>query len=107
PLSSQQHADLQHLPSFPTRRSSDLNTSTKIYFAENASMGGTLKPEVGGPNEPNQVYVSLSGQEQTKIKRDTWDLGYYSGNGFYVDRKSTRLNSSHVSISYAVFCLNK
>src|SRR5699024_12024524 len=24
-----------------------------------------------------------------------------------VDRKSTRLNSSHVSISYAVFCLQK
>src|SRR5699024_12448367 len=27
--------------------------------------------------------------------------------GFQLDRKSTRLNSSHVSISYAVFCLNK
>src|SRR5207249_11440372 len=26
---------------------------------------------------------------------------------FQVDRKSTRLNSSHVSISYAVFCLTK
>src|SRR5438067_8855500 len=26
---------------------------------------------------------------------------------FYGDRKSTRLNSSHVSISYAVFCLKK
>src|SRR5690625_6598406 len=25
----------------------------------------------------------------------------------YVDRKSTRLNSSHVAISYAVFCLQK
>src|SRR5438876_9245916 len=25
----------------------------------------------------------------------------------YVDRKSTRLNSSHPSISYAVFCLKK
>src|SRR5699024_11261015 len=25
----------------------------------------------------------------------------------FVDRKSTRLNSSHVSISYAVFCLTK
>src|SRR5438128_9165843 len=25
----------------------------------------------------------------------------------YVDRKSTRLNSSHGSISYAVFCLKK
>src|SRR5437868_14770365 len=26
---------------------------------------------------------------------------------FETDRKSTRLNSSHVSISYAVFCLKK
>src|SRR5699024_11624924 len=26
---------------------------------------------------------------------------------FILDRKSTRLNSSHVSISYAVFCLKK
>src|SRR3989442_6884120 len=26
---------------------------------------------------------------------------------FQVDRKSTRLNSSHVRISYAVFCLKK
>src|SRR5699024_12173923 len=26
---------------------------------------------------------------------------------FQTDRKSTRLNSSHVSISYAVFCLKK
>src|SRR5262245_9764713 len=27
--------------------------------------------------------------------------------GRYVDRKSTRLNSSHLGISYAVFCLKK
>src|SRR5699024_11492202 len=27
--------------------------------------------------------------------------------GVILDRKSTRLNSSHVSISYAVFCLKK
>src|SRR5438067_9375173 len=26
---------------------------------------------------------------------------------YSIDRKSTRLNSSHVSISYAVFCLKK
>src|SRR3712207_7493700 len=26
---------------------------------------------------------------------------------FHKDRKSTRLNSSHANISYAVFCLNK
>src|SRR5262245_65228346 len=27
--------------------------------------------------------------------------------GFFEDRKSTRLNSSHLGISYAVFCLKK
>src|SRR3712207_7171010 len=27
--------------------------------------------------------------------------------GQYLDRKSTRLNSSHANISYAVFCLKK
>src|SRR5207253_861019 len=36
--------------------------------------------------------------------------GLLSGGGnqnrHFVDRKSTRLNSSHVAISYAVFCLN-
>src|SRR5437773_3354500 len=26
---------------------------------------------------------------------------------FFLDRKSTRLNSSHITISYAVFCLKK
>src|SRR5439155_20094535 len=29
------------------------------------------------------------------------------GGEFFLDRKSTRLNSSHVAISYAVFCLKK
>src|SRR5262245_62936597 len=28
-------------------------------------------------------------------------------NPFWIDRKSTRLNSSHLGISYAVFCLKK
>src|SRR5690606_41789714 len=30
-----------------------------------------------------------------------------SPHGWLLDRKSTRLNSSHVKISYAVFCLKK
>src|SRR5690625_6078406 len=72
------HPDPRDLHSFPTRRSSDLKFK----------------------------------------KRETWDLNKVS---FTVpfwdihpipkrdrkreDRKSTRLNSSHVAISYAVFCL--
>src|SRR5207249_8842944 len=33
--------------------------------------------------------------------------GILSQQRAFLDRKSTRLNSSHVSISYAVFCLKK
>src|SRR5437868_11210187 len=37
-----------------------------------------------------------------------WWSRCHSGSGpEWQDRKSTRLNSSHVSISYAVFCLKK
>src|SRR5207245_9466229 len=39
-------------------------------------------------------------------KRDLFRLGYIAERSGQ-DRKSTRLNSSHGSISYAVFCLKK
>src|SRR5207253_8720503 len=40
--------------------------------------------------------------------KDDWALfvGQWAA-PFQIDRKSTRLNSSHVAISYAVFCLKK
>ncbi|TYP99244.1 heme-binding HmuY-like protein [Tenacibaculum adriaticum] len=46
--------------------------------------GAAVSPEVGGPNEPNQVYVDLSTNTTTAVKRDSWDLGFYSGNEFRV-----------------------
>src|SRR5690625_1139442 len=36
-----------------------------------------------------------------------FDSGWGWGSSSTLDRKSTRLNSSHVAISYAVFCLKK
>src|SRR5688572_31213401 len=36
-----------------------------------------------------------------------FSLARLPGDGRFVDRKSTRLNSSHSQISYAVFCLKK
>src|SRR5437868_2446755 len=42
--------------------------------------------------------TGLSGSMPARIHRVTLEI---------LDRKSTRLNSSHVSISYAVFCLKK
>lgn len=46
--------------------------------------GATISPEVGGPNQPNQVYIDLSTNTTTVVKRDTWDLGFYTGNDFRV-----------------------
>src|ERR1035437_10665983 len=37
----------------------------------------------------------------------SWSRATTRPRTFPVDRKSTRLNSSHANISYAVFCLNK
>src|SRR5699024_12814254 len=54
---------------------------------------------------------------RSRVDRDDLKKKFFSGGGGGEitksfsersrDRKSTRLNSSHVSISYAVFCLNK
>src|SRR5699024_12793885 len=43
--------------------------------------------------------------EESKIAEMYQVMAYPTS--YLVDRKSTRLNSSHVSISYAVFCLKK
>src|SRR5690349_341723 len=51
--------------------------------------------------------VLLVGQHRYTLDAYSWELpegGVPAGEG---DRKSTRLNSSHVEISYAVFCLKK
>src|SRR5689334_24448932 len=52
---------------------------------------GGAHVRLGRPDEVEQVAVPL-------------EVG---GHGPAQDRKSTRLNSSHSSISYAVFCLKK
>ncbi len=46
--------------------------------------GASVAPEVGGPNEPNQVYIDLSTNTTSTVKRDSWDLGFYSGSDFRV-----------------------
>src|SRR5699024_11549622 len=43
--------------------------------------------------------------ENSPIETETPCKHFNECGGCTIDRKSTRLNSSHVSISYAVFCL--
>src|SRR3712207_8582356 len=43
----------------------------------------------------------------TMVVREGWKVLDVGGGKKAPDRKSTRLNSSHANISYAVFCLKK
>src|SRR5262245_64569037 len=59
---------------------------------------------VGPPAAGEPIAAKLLGLG-TSCGRGT--LAYLAGEQVRGDRKSTRLNSSHLGISYAVFCLKK
>src|SRR5437660_6430833 len=84
------HHDLH---SFPTRRSSDLQRPLPLPSS----------PDDGGPPRVGGAGPAPAGFCRP---RATDRSGDGAGSGVE-DRKSTRLNSSHVAISYAVFCLKK
>src|SRR5699024_12668184 len=83
------HRDLH---SFPTRRSSDLPSPTPVVLCDSLFLmaASNLSASVIIP----VLYNSVTSSFITPFLS-------------FADRKSTRLNSSHVSISYAVFCLKK
>src|SRR5690348_17813202 len=56
-------------------------------------------------SDTRSLYDQVTYHYNGKGKRDSWTDN--AGNTWTADRKSTRLNSSHPSISYAVFCLKK
>src|SRR5206468_11510934 len=91
------------LHSFPTRRSSDLvQTTSNPPARPAASSASRVLPMPGSPviissaPRPARPAASAESSSARTPARAT--------NG---DRKSTRLNSSHDQISYAVFCLKK
>src|SRR5690625_654260 len=62
-----------------------------------------LKPEVGYARGAPEVADTVLGWRFVNPRLpDRWTISLGE-----TDRKSTRLNSSHVAISYAVFCLKK
>src|SRR5688500_19625130 len=88
------------LPSFPTRRSSDLHHPDGILPRQ-------LARDVGGP-----VLGGVVHHDDLRARERRADALHQRGQivGLVIgreDRKSTRLNSSHLVISYAVFCLKK
>src|SRR5207249_9284659 len=88
--------------SFPTRRSSDLPLLTVGALGK---FQGDRIDEIRGIGHVGfrqRLGVSLVIEGRVR-SRDRHVDSQCQGE----DRKSTRLNSSHVSISYAVFCLKK
>src|SRR5690625_7338994 len=53
------------------------------------------------------VHFTYPGSNEEVLKGVSFKLEAGGKMAFVGDRKSTRLNSSHVAISYAVFCLKK
>src|SRR5699024_11675186 len=68
-------------------------------FNEKGVNGFVLHPRLGVPKDIEYLSDVFMDFVLTAVK-EADELGMR-------DRKSTRLNSSHVSISYAVFCLKK
>lgn len=60
------------------------NKTLQANFNETASLGTALAPTVGGPTQPNQVYIDLSSGAMTQVPRVSWDLGFYCGTEFRV-----------------------
>src|SRR5690606_40624943 len=99
------HSHYSYLQHFPTRRSSDLELQClKISGLKNCMKNCT------------QLFFQKLFQKKI-INISDLGLGFHlrgsmtgsvpAPEGVLLDRKSTRLNSSHVKISYAVFCLKK
>src|SRR5256885_10754742 len=64
-----------------------------VVADEGAKLGPDLGERAGVPDIVVGVAVDRAGPRRDRLVR--------------LDRKSTRLNSSHLVISYAVFCLKK
>src|SRR5690606_42072156 len=91
----------RHLHSFPTRRSSDLVDAVGPVQVHPAVRGDDARIRLG----LQDVEDAAGGLDAHVVYLEHHVALHHAAHG--VDRKSTRLNSSHVKISYAVFCLKK
>src|SRR5690606_41834576 len=95
------------LHSFPTRRSSDLGRLRR------QAPEGSGRRECEAEEAAGRPDAGSGGTEGASVKKMVGPaakreaVAHLQAVMGLSDRKSTRLNSSHVKISYAVFCLKK
>src|SRR5207245_6730413 len=90
----------------PTRRSSDLAAAPGPFTGRcraASSLAILTRQQAAPPQRPLQHRLDQGAEALVRVPDHATSAA--SSNGASTDRKSTRLNSSHGSISYAVFCL--
>src|SRR5690606_41673008 len=102
-LSVSSAVDLRGLHSFPTRRSSDLDRFHAALPREVVAVRLAVVENVPLSVDLDDAAVVVAAVEHRLVR----GLVRVDVHVRVADRKSTRLNSSHVKISYAVFCLKK
>src|SRR5207302_10377224 len=99
--------DIRDLHSFPTRRSSDLRSS--LFQRATGQLGGraelgkrsaAVKSRSVGDVRSHAAAVTQKTPSTSLAGGAGEAAGKHSRRGSGADRKSTRLNSSHVKISY-------
>src|SRR5206468_12854441 len=97
----------RHLPSFPTRRSSDLarqfGVARDVLVKRRSNVEALARDALGDPARGHAPGAAAFRARQHALDARLLDRTDDRAE----DRKSTRLNSSHDQISYAVFCLKK
>src|SRR5437773_4911796 len=87
-------------PSFSViRAQGDSLTVADTLNKFRAALGGSLNAPNSPPTDSGRREINWDGVPAALTNVDTFPAT--------LDRKSTRLNSSHITISYAVFCLKK
>src|ERR1035438_5796569 len=81
---------------------SDLLAAVAGAYPQSQCLAVAVNDIAGGYESPEVVRFEIEEQDLSSYLRAADFLNISN-----VDRKSTRLNSSHLGISYAVFCLKK
>src|SRR5690606_41621665 len=101
-LRDQSHRTHRDALSFPTRRSSDLKESEPGHKDINVERIEDVLESKASIVAAACPFCMTMIRDGVKVKEKEQEIQVLD-----IDRKSTRLNSSHVKSSYAVFCLKK
>src|SRR5690625_427067 len=107
-------ADLFGLKDFGNIYTRIMNPTTDVFEKRVAALEGGVAAVATASGQAAQLLavtaLAQAGDNiisTSNLYGGTYNQFHVSFPRFGIDRKSTRLNSSHVAISYAVFCLTK